>query len=432
MDGWPDVVGLGADGTPVLLHNKGDGRLETAPDTFGPVSAGHALAAADLDGDGVPDLLVWSDDGLRFYRNAGNGNAAVLIDPTGRRDKASDQRTNADGIGTWVVAQTDGHWTGAERTTASAGLGQSLLPTALGIGKRRRADVLRLRWPDAVIQAELGVAAGAVFRITETNRKGTSCPVLMAWDGERFAFVTDFLGGGALGESGPDGSVRPPRPEESVKIEPGQLALKDGQYVIKIAEPMDEVLYLDHLRLEVIDHPAGVHVHPDERFVFAGPEPTQKLLAFRTRHFPKLATDHKGRDVTTFVLDRDRRAADGFARRSWLGYAEDHSLALDFGVLPAGGKWYLVLAGWTDYPYPESMYAATRAGISLKPPTLEVFDATSGKWAPVCDLGFPAGLPRVMTRELPGCRRGAAPHLHQHAGLLGPDLPRASGGRAGR
>src|SRR5439155_2924071 len=85
MDGWTDVVGLGADGKPVLLHNLGDGRLEHAPDAFGPVAAGHALAVADLDGDGAPDLLVWSDDGLRLYRNAGNGNAAVLIAPTGRR-----------------------------------------------------------------------------------------------------------------------------------------------------------------------------------------------------------------------------------------------------------------------------------------------------------------------------------------------------------
>ncbi len=405
MDGWGDVVGLGADGKPVLLHNQGDGRLEHKPDAFGPVNAGHALAVADLDGDGVPDLLVWGDDGLRLYRNLGNGNAAVLIDPTGRRDKGSNQRTNTDGTGAWVVAQAGALWTGAERTTVSAGLGQSLLPTALGIGKNARADVVRVRWPDAVIQAELGVAAGAVVRVTETNRKGTSCPVLLTWDGERFAFVTDFLGGGALGESGPDGSVRPPRPDESVKIEAHQLVAKDGQFVIKIAEPMDEVLYLDHLRLEVIDHPPGSHVFPDERFVFSGPEPSQKLLAFRTRHVPTLATDHRGRDVTKRVLDRDRRAADGFATRSWLGYAEDHALTLDFPDVPAGGRWHMVLAGWTDYPYPESMYAATRAGVDLKPPALERLDAR-GKWQPVCDLGFPAGLPRVMTRALPADFRG--------------------------
>lgn len=60
----------------------------------------------------------------------------------------------------------------------------------------------------------------------------------------------------------------------------------------------------------------------------------------------------------------------------------------------------MVLAGWTEYPYPESIYAATTAGVALHPPVLEQFNAL-GKWTHVCDLGFPAGLPRVMTRELP-------------------------------
>ncbi|HEY1187189.1 MAG TPA: FG-GAP-like repeat-containing protein [Gemmata sp.] len=401
LDGWPDVVGLSADGKPVLLHNRADGRLEARADAFGIPGGLHALAVGDLDGDGNPDLLTWADGGLQLHRNLGNGNRAVLIDPTGRREKGANLRTNNDGIGSWLSAQTGSQWTGGERTTLSAGLGQSVLPTALGIGKQNRADLVRVQWPDLVLQAELGVNAGGVLRLAETNRKGTSCPVLMAWDGERFAFVTDFLGGGALGESGPDGSVRPPRPEESVKIEPHQLVPKDGHFVIKIAEPMDEVLYLDHLRLAVLDHPADLSVFPDERFVFSGPEPTQKLLAFRTRYLPKSATDHHGRDVTQRVLERDRRAADTFAVRSWLGFAEDHSLALDFGAVPPGGAYHLVLAGWTEYPYPESMFAATRAGVAIKPPVLEQLDPASGKWEPLCDLGFPAGLPRVMTRALP-------------------------------
>lgn len=405
MDGWPDVVGLGADGKPVLLHNLAEGRLEHVPEAFGPVGTAHAVAAADLDSDGAPDLLVWNDAGLQLHRNLGNGNSTLLIAPTGRRDRGSNLRTNADGIGAWVVAQTGTVWTGAERTTISASLGQSLLPTALGIGRNTRVEVVRVRWPDAVIQAELGVAANTVFRLSETNRKGTSCPVLLAWDGEKFAFVTDFLGGGALGESGPDGSIRPPRPEESVKIEPNQLKAKGGRFLLKIAEPMDEVLYLDHLQLVAIDHPAHAHVFPDERFVLGPPEPSQQLLAFRARHFPKAATDHNGRDVTKRLLERDRRAADDFALRSWLGYAEDHSLVLDFGELPASGKWFVVLAGWTEYPYPESIYAATRAGVALKPPVLERLDA-GGKWSPMCDLGFPAGLPRVMTRQLPADFRG--------------------------
>ncbi|MBX9628195.1 MAG: FG-GAP-like repeat-containing protein [Gemmataceae bacterium] len=408
LDGWPDVVGLTADGKPALLHNQGDSKLADAPLPFGEVPPAVAVSVADLDGDGLPDLIAWTDAGLPLRRNAGNGHAALLVDPTGRRSKGPDMRTNGDGVGTWVVAQTGTHWTAAERTTVSAGLGQSLLPLTLGLGKHRTADALLVKWPDLVTQAEVGIPAGSFYKLVEDNRKKTSCPVLLTWDGEKFVFVTDFLGVGALGECGPDGSVRPARPEESVKIEAGQLRPKDGQYLLKIAEPMDELLYLDHLRLDVVDHPAGTAVYPDERFVFTDPPPTQELLAFKTRHLPAKATDHRGRDVTERVRSRDNRAVGGFARRAWLGYAEDHAVTLEFGDVPGlgGDGWHLVLAGWTEYPYPESMYAATRAGVPLNGPVVERLAADGRTWEPVCDLGFPAGLPRVMTRALPTLKPG--------------------------
>ncbi|MBX9585231.1 MAG: FG-GAP-like repeat-containing protein [Gemmataceae bacterium] len=408
LDGWADVVGLAAGGKPVLLHNGGDKRLAEAKGAFGEVGPALAVAVADLDGDALPDLLVWSDTGLAVRKNGGNGNAALAVDPSGRRNKGPEMRSNGDGIGAWVVAQTGPHWAGVERTTLSAGLGQSLVPLTLGLGKHKAADALLARWPDLVVQGEAGVPTGAVYKLVENNRKTTSCPVLLTWDGEKFVFVTDFLGVGALGETGPDGSIRPPRGEESVKIEARQLRPKDGRYVLKIAEPMDEVMYPDHLRLDVIDHPAGVAVYPDERFVFAEPPPTQELQAFRTRHHPKRAIDHRGQDVTERVLTRDNRAVDGFARRAWLGYAEDHAVTLEFGEVPGlgGDGWCLVLAGWTEYPYPESMYAATRAGVPLAGPVVERLAADGVTWEPVCDLGFPAGLPRVMTRKLPTLKPG--------------------------
>ena len=60
-----------------------------------------------------------------------------------------------------------------------------------------------------------------------------------------------------------------------------------GEYVLKIAEPMDEVVYLDRLQLVVVGHPADVRVYPDERFTSPGPPPSQDLLAFRQEIFPE-------------------------------------------------------------------------------------------------------------------------------------------------
>ena len=109
--------------------------------------------------------------------------------------------------------------------------------------------------------------------------------------------------------------------------------------------------------------------------------------------------------MTDAVRARDGKAVDGFAHRSWLGFAEDHCVELDFGDqlagLAASKRVVLVLAGWTDYPYPESIFAAAQAGVPMTAPVLERQTA-DGKWEPVGDLGFPAGLPRVMTREVTG------------------------------
>jgi hypothetical protein len=52
--------------------------------------------------------------------------------------------------------------------------------------------------------------------------------------------------------------------------------------------------------------------------------------------------------------------------------------------------------------------------VSLKPPVLER-QAADGAWVPVCDLGFPAGLPRVMTRELPPDFRGGRLRISTNA-----------------
>ena len=56
--------------------------------------------APDLVRQGEEQALLGRDDGLHVLRNRGNGNRAVLVQPTGRRDAGSNLRTTADGTGT--------------------------------------------------------------------------------------------------------------------------------------------------------------------------------------------------------------------------------------------------------------------------------------------------------------------------------------------
>ncbi|MBX3399126.1 MAG: VCBS repeat-containing protein [Gemmataceae bacterium] len=401
-DGRTDIVGLSADRKPVLV--RGEGSLKTAANPFGDLADLIAVAAGDFDGDCDNDVIGWAPDGLKFLRNAGNGNKGLKVQLTGVR-QAQVARTNRDGFGAKATMLAGTRSTLIENTTRSAGLGQSLVPLDFGVGPNNSADALRIAWPDMIPQAEVNLPTCELRLVRETDRRPDSCPVLFTWDGEKYRYVTDLLGEGTMGELNATGGTRPPRPEESVKIEADQLKPKDGKYRLKLAEPMNEILYLDSLRLDAVDHPAGVEVYPDERFAAGASPPTQKLLAFRSWYSPASARDHRGRDVTATLKERDGQFVDTFARRLWLGLAEEHTVELNFGdqleTIPKDSNLFLVLSGWTDYAYPETLFAATQAGVTPLAPTLEK-KVGDGPWQPVGEIGFPAGLPRTMTSPVTG------------------------------
>jgi tetratricopeptide (TPR) repeat protein len=426
LDSWTDVVGLSREGIPVLFSNVG-GKLLPQAEAFGRDADWPrdllAVTVCDANGDMNPDLFAWSESqGLQLYESRGNGGQGILVRLVGRRakDRFYHTRCNYDGVGAWAVAQSGSLWAGQENTTLCAGLGQQRQPLLFGLGRYPGVELLNLRWPDGTLQAESDkldgqypapdLSAGKLQRVIQRNRLPGSCPVLFAWDGRRFVFVNDFLGAGSLGETGPDGTCRPPRSEESVAIEAEQLVPRDGQYVLKITEPMDETTYLDRLQLVVVDRPPGVRVYPEERFVTTGPPPSQQLVAFGKEVFPVSARDQRGRDVTETLRRWDRVAVDDFAKRAWIGFAEEHSIEMDFGDRLASfgtkDRLYLCLAGWTEYPYPESVWAAHQAGIHDQWPILERQDE-SGRWRSLGESGFPAGTPRMMLVDVTGKLTGS-------------------------
>jgi hypothetical protein len=286
-------------------------------------------------------------------------------------------------------------------------LGQSVVPFVLGLGERERAELIHLRWPDGVMQCELNVTGDQKLSLVEKNRKTGSCPVLFTWNGRRFVCIGDFLGGGGLGYLVAPGAYGQPDRDEAIAVTAEQLQPSNGVLRISITEPMDEVAYLDHLRLDAVDCPPGVSATPDERFAPDGTRPTGELIAWRTAVEPVRATDLEGRDLTETLRYWDRRTADSFRKRDgWIGYSEEHAIILDFGDrlshFGPSDRLVLCLAGWVEYPYSQTNYAAATAGVTLLPPAIER-RREDGRFETIeRNAGYPAGMPRLMTVDLTG------------------------------
>src|SRR5215218_9994773 len=174
-------------------------------------------------------------------------------------------RSNPHGLGIRIALEGQGLYALFDDTTPQSGLAQSVSPIVLGMGKIPTTALLRLSWPDGTMQSELNVTGDRLHTIAGHNRKTGSCPVLFTWNGERFVCLGDFLGGGGLGYLVAPGVYSQPDRDEPVSIGPDQLREPDGLYRMSIAEPKDEVAYVDHVRLDVVDRPPGIHATHDER-----------------------------------------------------------------------------------------------------------------------------------------------------------------------
>lgn len=415
LDTWPDLVGLPLlSATPALNFQRNSGTqfadvlLGLAPDSLKGEPA-QGMALVDLAGDPLPDLLVLRDgQGPQLAVNRGNGRHWLAIELNGRWKTDFDHmRSNPQGLGVRLALEGQGLNVPYDYTTPIASLAQSVAPIVLGMGTSTTAPLLRLRWPDGVMQCELNVTADQTLRLAEVSRKTGSCPVLFTWNGERFECLGDFLGGGGMGYLVAPGTYGQPDRDESVGIRPHQLKPVNGTYRLSITEPMDEVAYLDHLVLTVVDRPPGVDSTPDERFAPEGLRPTGKTVAWSKSITPIKATDQSGTDVTSILASWDRKTVDTFRRlKGWIGYAEEHGITLDFGDRLSGftptDPLTLCLAGWVEYPYSQTNYAASTAGVELKTPVIERLQA-DGTWTVIePNPGYPAGLPRMTTLDLTG------------------------------
>ncbi len=412
LDGNWDAVAL-QDGKPVLLRADESGKLQVfgaALPAFltadGQPLKAASLVASDLTGNGFAELVGFvPGHGLVGQKTEGNASNWVKIRFTGVRDDGLEMRTPADGTGIRVIVLAGDVYALTElRPTVGSGCATHE-PLTFGLDGYSEVDGIRMRWPDNTLQAEVGLAANELHIIRQVRRKSVSCPLLFTWNGRRYEFITDFLGGGGLGYLLAPGVYNKPDPEELLLVRSDQLVPDQDVYRIAIAEPMDEVCYLDHVELLVIDHPSGTVVAPDERFAPEGFRATGELLLFRQLIQPKRAMTHRGQDVTAVLQRPDRRAVDQFHLRTvWPGYAEEHSVTMAFAVprIDPDQRLFLCLHGWVEYAFSDTNYAAATAGITLTMPSIEL-RTEQGEWQTIVPVaGIPAGSPKLMTVELTG------------------------------
>ncbi len=387
----------------LVLFSNTPGGFVRADDLTAPLEPGEelrALALADVDGDGDLDALSGTNRGrLVAFRNESATGNWMAVRTTGLR-------SNLDGIGTKIEVRAGDVSQRREIRSTTGYLSQDDLPVHFGLGEAPAADYVRLLWPGGVKQIELDLPAAAVASVEELNRKGTSCPVLYAWDGERIRFVTDFLGGSALGNLLAPGVFNTPDTAEVVKMESFPLVPRDGHFELRWVNQLEEVIFYDRAALWVADHPDEVDVFPDERLMPGPPYPAPGLVPVRNRRPPTEAlsagADGVASDRTPDLLEVDRAYVDDFSLLPFKGYAEEHTLTLRFDDVREGVDHVLLLYGWVDYADSSSNLSAAQAGVVAFPPVLEIGDGAGGVRTAVDPMGFPAGLPKTMVVHLDG------------------------------
>jgi Tfp pilus assembly protein PilF len=360
---------------------------------------------ADFTGDGRCDvLLVPAGETPVLLENVTQGGHWIAVDLLGKREQDKRARSNNSAIGARVEVKTGRVFQQSVVGVPSGPVAMPPLRIHAGLGDNPKLEWLRIIWPDGVLQSEAEMPGDQVLSIAEVQRKETSCPHLFAWNGTRFELVADFGGVGGLGYFLAPGTYATPDPTEYLPIP--RLEPLDGEYVLQVTEPLQEIVYLDEAKLIAVDHPAGTTVYPHEMMAVSVAPPPFEVFCYGRPIDPVRAVDHRGVDVTDELLAIDRRYAGATAPSArFAGFAEEHFVELDFGdrlqEVPPGARLILFLEGWVKYGDSSANYAAQQAGLRLEAPSVQVL--RDGRWVELLhEVGYPAGLNHMMTLDVTG------------------------------
>jgi tetratricopeptide (TPR) repeat protein len=445
-DGYFDLAVWSPDGYQVLLNQR-DGRFTPAATPAIPAPSGFFAfrgIVADLNGDSFADLLVADTHGkLHFLVNQEGrfreGSITIPLEDltavtslvsTGLKNPGQLDLLAMTRSGQLHAFEKDGppaHWVEVKMNgykSNSGGIGSVVefkagnyynkvivtsSPVRVFTGDLQKLDVIRVTWPNAVVQNWIDKATDEQIEVRESERLASSCPFLYVWNGRKFVYVTDVLGVGPLGELAPDGTRVKPFPEEFVRL-PNMVPNSNGNYVFQLTDEMREADFFDQVKLVAVDHPANDEILANE--IYATHPGPPSLYSLHDKSFPVSAVDDQGHDVLPLLLKQDGRYPSDFARNRILGMADLHSLTLGLGDVPRSAPVSLWLNGWVFWTDSNGARALeSNRQLQMVSPYLQVRDA-SGKWVTViADMGLPSGTSRTMRVDLTGKFLSADRHV---------------------
>jgi hypothetical protein len=162
-----------------LLRGRPRGRLTDVSAMAGAPwqvpRVGRGLAIADLDNDGVLDLLLVSQNGpLAYFHNLTQGGHYLTLALQGTI-------SNRDGVGARVTVAAGGRSSVAQRFGGGSYLSASDGRLHFGLGTADRVDSLEVRWPSGRVDRFSRLVADAVYLVVEGSAEPVRLGTAGAW-----------------------------------------------------------------------------------------------------------------------------------------------------------------------------------------------------------------------------------------------------------
>ena len=187
----------------------------------------------------------------------------------------------------------------------------------------------------------------------------------------------------------------------------GLKADKNGEYKVKLREPLEEMNYVDELKLLEVDYPEGYEIlnSTSELTYRYGNANPFKIYTIKDPHPPLTAVDKDGRDILATVLKVDNITAP--AERDGIEY-----YTFNFGKVQNPDHAKLVIDGWTVFG-PKYKDIKVKQAIQ---PYLEVMDK-NGNWVKVKSFGEPSGDLKRMVIDIAGIFLSDDHRIRLHRGM---------------